>query len=150
MNHDPETGEILDENDDRGYSATKVNTPDGGQIAKRSGHVADILRMLEGGQFNADASIEMRGLTKAIEEYAANNKGAAKGQMTITLDMSLGNGVLVVTPSTKVKAPVQKRMGTALFIGGEGSLGRNPQGEPAMFGDRKPRDEFEDRKPRDL
>lgn len=143
MNHDPETGEVLSDDDARGLDAKKLIAADGGPVAKRSGHVADVLRMLEDGQFNADVSVEMRELAKKMEVHAHNNKGLAKGQLTITLDMSLANGMFVLTPSFKVKAPVEKRMGTALFLGEDLSLGRNPPGQGAMFGDRAPRDAYD-------
>lgn len=140
---DASTGEVLTKDEEGGFDAKRLQAADGGPVAKRSGHVADVLRMLEDGQFNADVSEEMRDLAKRMEAYAHNNKGAAKGQLQITLDFSLGNGVFVITPSSKIKAPVEKRMGTALFLGENGSLGRNPSGQGAMFGDRKPRDNYD-------
>lgn len=140
---DASTGEVLSDDDDRGYSAKNVVAADGGPIAKRSGHVSDVLRMLEDVQFNADVSEEMRELAKKMEAHAHNNKGVAKGQLQITLDFTLANGIFVITPSNKVKAPVQKRAGTALFLGESGSLGKNPPGQSAMFGDRAPRDDYD-------
>jgi len=144
----PETGEIVE--DDRGLDARSITAADGGPVAKRSGHVSDVLRMLEDGQFNADASEAMRELVRMMEAHAHNNKGAAKGKVTIELDMTLANGVFVLTPAYKVKAPVQKRLGTALFAGDTGSLGRNPPGQKAMFGDRQPRDPYADQAVRDV
>lgn len=146
--HDPETGEILSDSDDGGYDALPTRAADGGAVAKRSGHLSDVLRMLEDGQFNADVSADMRDLAKQMEAHAHNNKGNAKGKLVIELDFMLGNGIFVITPSHKIKAPVQKRLGTALFLGESGSFGRNPPGQSAMFGDRKPRDDYEG--PRDL
>lgn len=107
---DSSTGEVLSDDDDGGYNALPTRAADGGPVAKRSGHVSDILRMLEDGQFNADVSVDMRELAKAMEAHAHNNKGVAKGKLTLELDFSLANGVFVITPSHKVKAPVHKRM----------------------------------------
>lgn len=153
--HDPKTGEILDDTDASGEDARALTARDGYAadglpVKKRSGHLADVLRMLEDGQFNADVSEEMRDLAQAIDAHAHNNKGVAKGSMTIQLDLSQANGVLVITGTSKIKKPVQKRGGTALFIGEDGSLGRNPPGQSPMFGERKPRDPYDERKTRDV
>mgnify|MGYP001166292700 CR=1 FL=1 len=138
----PSTGEILDADDERGVDARSVVAADNKPVAKRSGYVSDVLRMLEGGQFNADVSSEMRKLAEKMEAHAHNNKGSAKGKLTISLDLSLANGIFVLTPQYTVKAPVQKRDGTALFLGEDGSLGRNPAGQNALFGDRAPKDDY--------
>lgn len=144
--HNPVTGEIIDDAaDDRGMQSRAVVAADGKPVARRSGHVSDVLRQLEDGQFNADASEEMRTLVLALVEHAKSNKGIAKGSMSIKLDFTLANGILVTTPDVAVKKPKAKRDGTALFVGEEGTLGRNPEGQSALFGDRKPIDPFADR-----
>lgn len=142
---DPVTGEILEAHDDRGMQARAVIAADGQPVARRSGHLSDVLRMLDDGQFNADASVEMRKLLTAIADHAKNNKGVAKGNLTLKLDITMANGIVIVTPDVAVKAPKAKRDGTALFIGDESTLGRNPEGQAALFGDRKPIDPFADR-----
>lgn len=143
MNHDPQTGEILSDDDDRGLDARNLVAADNKPVAKRSGHLSDVLRMLEDGQFNADVSADMRDLAVAMEAHAHNNKGQAKGSITLKFDFVRANGMFVITPSHTVKKPVQKRDGTALFLGEDKSLGRNPVGQSALFGDRKPRDDYE-------
>lgn len=150
MDYDKTTGEVLSDDDDRGMHALSTVAADGGPIAKRSGHVSDVLRMLEDGQFNADVSEVMRELGKALEAHAHNNKGVAKGKLSIELDFTLANGIFVITPSHKVKKPEAKRIGTALFLGENGSLGRNPPGQGAIFGDRKPRDPYAEIEQRDI
>jgi hypothetical protein len=147
--HDPVTGEILADDDTRGGGAVSVLAADNKPVAKRSGYMSDVLRMLEDGQFNADVSEAMRGLAAALEAHAHNNKGQAKGRLSLTFDFHLANGVLVITPNHTVKKPVQKRIGTALFVGEDGSLGRNPPGQRPMFGAQAPRDPYEAREVRD-
>lgn len=141
--HDPVTGEILGPEDEGGVGAKPTRAADGGAVAKRSGYVSDVLRMLEDGQFNADVSGELRKLAEKMESHAHNNKGLAKGKLVIELDLTLANQVFTIVPSSKVKAPVEKRIGTALFLGENGSLGRNPPGQGAMFGGRKVRDDYD-------
>lgn len=121
----PETGEI-----------TEV-AADGGRVAPRAATIADTIRLLADGQFDADVSDEVRKLIRSMEHHAYLNKGASKGQITITLDLSLANGAHVVTPSYKVKLPVLKQPGTLLFADEDGRLGRNPPGQGVLYGVRE-------------
>lgn len=144
--HNPVTGEIIDDDaDERGMQSRAVIAADGKPVAKRSGHLSDVLRLIDDGQFNADASEDMRKLVLALQEHAKSNKGIAKGSITIKMDFTLANGILVTTPDVSIKTPKVKRDGTALFIGEEGTLGRNPENQQALFGDRAPRDPFAER-----
>lgn len=143
--HNPVTGEIIDDaSDERGMQSRAVIAADGKPMASRSGHISDVLRLLDDGQFNADASVEMRDLVQALVDHAKSNKGVAKGSISIKMDFSLANGILVTVPDVTVKKPKAKRAGTALFTGENGTLGRNPEGQMALFGDRPPRDAFEE------
>lgn len=122
--HDPVTGEIIE-----GRAA------DGSRLPPPAATIADTLRLLADGQFDADASAELRELIRKMEEHAFNQRGGVvKGQLTITLDIALANGAHVVTPSFKVKAPVPKQPGTLLFAFEDGRLSRNPPGQGALFG----------------
>lgn len=132
---------ILDENDAGGEDARSVAL-DGNPIPKRSGYISDIIGMLDEGQFNADASDDMRDLTAKLHEHAGRNKGKAKGRMVLTLDFMIGNNVLVITPGHKTTYPVEKRAATALFMGENGSLGVNPVNQGALFGNRPVRDNY--------
>jgi hypothetical protein len=141
-NHDPVTGEVLDDDEAGGEYARKLVAADGNPVPKRSNYIADVIRMIEEGQFNIDASVAMADLCRAMEVHAHSNKGSAKGKLTIELDFMLGNSIFVITPKFKVKKPEEKRAGTPLFLGENGSLGLNPPGQRALFGQRAPRDPF--------
>jgi len=141
-NHDPVTGEVLNDDEAGGEYARKLVAADGNPVPKRSNYVADVIRMIEEGHFNIDTSVAMGDLCKAMEAHAHGNKGIAKGKLTIELDFMLGNGMFVITPKFKVKAPEAKRMGTGLFLGENGSLGLNPVGQRPLFGQREVRDPF--------
>lgn len=114
----------------------KEHAADGLPVPSRSRAASNLIKMLEDGDFDAELSHQMRGLFHALEAHAHNNKGQAKGKITLTLDMHLAHGMVVVTPDYKVAKPKQKRDGTALFIGEDGSAGRNPPGQSQMFGSR--------------
>lgn len=128
--HDPETGEVLEHALVDQETVAADNLP----VPKRSRSASNVLAMLDDGEFNADLSEAIHELLKQIEGHAHRNKGQAKGQVDVKLQLSYANGMLVIVPDFKVKAPVEKRGGTALFIGEDMSLGRNPPGQRAMFG----------------
>lgn len=135
--HDPDTGEILGDDEAGGEYARNVIAADGNPQPKRSGLIADVIRMAEEGQFNLDASEEMRKLLETMERHAKQNKGVSKGRITLELDFMLANGFVILTPKFKLKEPEFKRGGTALFIGNGGSLGVNPPGQAALFGEQR-------------
>lgn len=139
---DTETGEILGADEAGGEDARNLKTADGGAQPKRSGYIADVIRMLDEGQFNADASEDMRDLVSYLEAHAHNNKGSAKGKLVITLDFVIGNNVMAVVPTHAVKKPIAKRAATVLFSAENGSLGLNPPSQMAMFGGKKVRDNY--------
>ena len=145
---DPETGEIP-------ASQQVIDAPvrehaaDGLPVPARSRAASNLIKMLDDGEFDAELSQRMRGLFKKMEAHAHRNKGQAKGEINLALKMHLANGMLVITPDYKVKEPVEKRGGTALFIGEDMSVGRNPAGQSAMFGSRA-RDPDDVRETRDI
>ncbi len=129
----PETGEILDHTEvPRGVQ--KIGDSHGVTVPRQGRDVASVIAMLEDGEFNADVAVDMRDLVSALEVHAHNNKGVAKGKLTIELDLTLANGVFVLVGNHKVKKPVAKRIGTALFAREDGGLGRNPGGQYQTIG----------------
>lgn len=133
---DPVTGEEIPASQQIVDSQGREHAADGLPVPARSRAASNLLKMLEDGDFDSEVSAQMRGLFKTLEAHAHNNKGQAKGRITLTLDMHLAHGMLVVTPDYKIKEPIQKRGGTSLFIGEDGSAGRNPPNQSAMFGSR--------------
>lgn len=128
--YDPETGEVVE--------AHKVESAaDGRPMPRKAVTIADTLRLLNDGQFDADASAELRELILKMEAHGFVNKGVSKGKIVITLDVILANGAHVVTPSVSVKAPQMKVAGTLLFAHEDGGLSRNPPGQGAFFGVRE-------------
>jgi hypothetical protein len=148
-NHDPVTGEVLEDDDVGGEYARKLVAADGNPVPKRSPYLADVLRMIEEGQFNIDASVAMTDLCSAMEGHAHGNRGVAKGKLTIELDFMFGNTMFIITPKLKVRKPEEKRPGTPLFLGEGGTLGLNPPGQRALFGQRDARDPFKAAEVRD-
>ncbi|MEO7681287.1 MAG: hypothetical protein ABIS14_11460, partial [Sphingomonas sp.] len=73
--YDRSTGEIL-----------STRAADGSRLPPPSATLADTIRLLNDGQFDLDASAELRELVTKIAEHAENAKGAAKGSISIKLD----------------------------------------------------------------
>jgi len=42
--HNPETGEIVEDDSDAGVNAKPTRAADGGHVARRSGYLSDVLR----------------------------------------------------------------------------------------------------------
>ncbi len=122
---DPTTGEIL-----------STRAADGGRLPPPAATMADTIRLLNDGQFDLDASAELRDLVTKIADHAENAKGVAKGSITIKLDIKMMNGAHVVTPSLKINAPVPDQPGTLLFSDDDGRLSRNRPDQGVFFGTR--------------
>ena len=123
--HDPETGEVI-----------PPRAADGGRIQPPAATLADTIRLLNDGQFDLDASAELRELVSKIAEHAENGKGVAKGSITIKLDIKMMNGAHVVTPVMKVTAPTPDQPGTLLFSDDDGRLSRDRPDQGVFFGAR--------------
>ena len=138
--YDPATGELPPKTIDASRMLEE-QAADGRPMPRKAVTIADTLRLLNEGQFDADASGEMRELIRQMEAHGFVNKGVSKGQITITLDIALANGAHVVTPSVKVKKPQIKVPGTLLFAHEDGGLSRNPPGQGALYGVREVSDQ---------
>lgn len=123
--YDPSTGEVL-----------SSRAADGSRLPPPSATLADTIRLLNDGQFDLDASAEMRELVCKIADHAENAKGVAKGSITIKLDIKMMNGAHVVTPTMKVVAPTPDQPGTLLFSDDDGRLSRNRPDQGVFFGTR--------------
>lgn len=123
--YDRSTGEIL-----------STRAADGSRLPPPSATLADTIRLLNDGQFDLDASAELRELVTKIAEHAELAKGAAKGSITIKLDIKMMNGAHVVTPTLKIVAPVPDQPGTLLFSDDDGRLSRNRPDQGVFFGAR--------------
>lgn len=122
---DPETGEIL-----------STRAADGIRLPPPSATLADTIRLLNDGQFDLDASAELRELVRKLTDHADNAKGVAKGSITIKLDIKMMNGAHVVTPTLKIAAPTPDQPGTLLFSDDDGRLSRHRPDQGVFFGTR--------------
>lgn len=129
---DQTTGEVLPA--DAPMPGTLRRMTEDGPAPKNGRDAAGIIAMLEGGDFNHDMGEDIRDLVQAMEAHAHNNKNSAKGKVTITLDLTLANGIFVIVGNHTVKKPVAKRLGTPLFAREDGALGVNPTGQYRSLG----------------
>lgn len=122
---DKDTGEIL-----------PTRAADGRPLPPAAATLADTIRLLNDGQFDLDASAELRELVRKIADHAENGKGVAKGSISIKLDIKMMNGAHVVTPVLKVNAPTPDQPGTLLFGHEDGRLSRDRPDQGVFFGAR--------------
>lgn len=130
--YDQTTGELSP----KGAPDLDKRYADGTRRAPPSATLADTIRLLNDGQFDLDASAELRELVAKIQDQADQAKGVAKGSITIKLDIKMMNGAHIVTPSLKVVAPTPDQPGTLLFADDDGRLSRDRPDQGAFFGTR--------------
>ena len=105
------------------------------------------LAMIEGGQFQHDAALELRDLCAALSEHHAQH-GKAKGTMTITLNLHMESGVLQVDADVKVKAPKLKREKTVFWLDESNNLSQQNPKQLSMELRRVPAPDGERQQPR--
>lgn len=124
--HDPTTGEIID------YAA------DGNRLVPAAGTLADFIRMLEDGQFDADVQFDLQELAGDMqnEQMAGNLKPKAK--LTITVDIELeptGNGpVFYFRAAHKITQASLKRSRSIAWATEDNRFTPNKPHQGVLFG----------------
>lgn len=91
-----------------------------------------VLGQLEDGTFHDDVSEKLRELTLALKEHAATS-GNAKGKLTLTLDLMVDKGLLLIVPNVETRAPRPRRKSSVMWITDEGNLSPdNPKQLPLV------------------
>lgn len=112
-----ETGEVMPE---RGEGAKSFNS---------------FLNTLEDGQFHAELTDELRELNAEMNNYALSYGLAAKGKISINIDVVLKNGIFEVVAKKKITNPEPPRVRSILWsTPGNNFTPQNPK-QQDMFRD---------------
>ena len=125
MDHNPETGEIIEE-----YAA------DGGRRYPAASTLSDLVMMLRDGQFNADSTDPLREFAQKLEAIGIDTGKKAKGKITLTIDVEFDHGreFSILTPSLAFKLPVEKHGETVAWLTTDGRLSPNKPNQGNLFG----------------
>lgn len=125
MNHNPETGEIIEE-----------RAADGGALIPAANTLTDLLMMLRDGAFNAETSEPMKEFALKLEAAGVDAGKKAKGKITISIDVEFDpdREFSVLTPSLAFKLPARKYGSTAAWFTSDGRLSPNKPRQGVLFG----------------
>ncbi|MBN8831213.1 MAG: hypothetical protein J0G94_11495 [Sphingomonadales bacterium] len=107
---------------------------DGGRVPGACNTLAEFIRSLEDGQFDADCYEKLKGLSAAMNDHAWNNGGKAKGKVTITLDFIQEGTVVEIKSAFKVVEPVDRRPKSVMWTTEDHRFTRTRPGQRELFG----------------
>lgn len=125
MDHNPETGEIIEE-----YAA------DGGRRYPAASTLSDLVMMLKDGVFNADSTDPLQEFAKKLEAAGIDSDKKVKGSITLKIDVEFDpdREFSVLTPSLAFKLPIAKHGATVAWFTSDGRLSPNKPRQGNLFG----------------
>lgn len=107
---------------------------DGGRVPGACNTLAEFLRTLEDGQFDADCYSALQDLAADLCDAAYQSGGKAKGKFTIQLEFVQEGGVTAIKSSYKSAPPPEVRAKSILFLTEDNRFTRSRPGQHEMFG----------------
>jgi hypothetical protein len=125
MDHNPETGEILEE-----------HAADGGRRYPAASTLTDLLMMLKDGAFNADSTAPLQEFAQKLEAAGIDSNKKVKGKITLAIDVDFDpdKGFSTLTPSLAFKLPTAKHGATVAWFTRDGRLSPNMPRQGNLFG----------------
>jgi hypothetical protein len=122
--HDADTGEV--------YETRAV---DGGQRYPAAHSLADFVRMLEDGQFDADVAADLNDLAAKMEDLAQLGEGKIKAQLVMKIGISREPaGHYIFTTDYAIKEPAEKRKQSVGWVTAENRFSPNRPHQGNLFG----------------
>jgi hypothetical protein len=123
---------------DKNESGPIIDQPsraaDGGYVPGACNTLAEFVRTLEDGQFDADCYAAIRELAAKMNEHAWHNGGKSKGKVTITLDFGQEGQVCSIKSAFKITEPVDTRPKSILWQTEDHRFTRAQPGQQQLFG----------------
>lgn len=121
---DPSTGEILE-----------TRAADGGQRYPAARSLAEFIRMLEDGQFDADVANDLNELAADMEDLSRTSTGKVKAKLTITVDIVREPaGHYVMATGYKIARPAEKRRQSVGWVTADNFFTPNKPHQGNLFG----------------
>ena len=100
---------------------------DGGRVPGACNTLAEFIRSLEDGQFDADCYEKLKGLSAAMNDHA-------KGKVPIPLDFIQGGTVVEIKSAFKAVEPVDRRPKSVMWTTEDHRFTRTRPGQRELFG----------------
>lgn len=122
--YNPGTGEIIE------HAAA-----DGGQRYPSARSLADFVRMLEDGQFDADVASDLNELAAEMEDAAQMGEAKVKAQLVLKVGITREPaGHYIFTTDYSIKRPAQKRKQSVGWVTAENFFSPNKPHQGNLFG----------------
>ncbi len=113
---------------------TETAAADGGRVPGACNTLAEFIRSLEDGQFDADCYEALKDLAATLCDVAFQAGGKAKAKFTITLDFVQEGGVTAIKSAFKSSLPPDVRAKSILFLTPDNRFTRVRPGQHELFG----------------
>lgn len=125
MDHNPETGEIIEE-----------RAADGAPITPAASTITDLIMMLKDGKFNAESVETLKEFALKLEAAGIDGNKKVKGSIVLKLDVDFDpeREFSVITPTLTTKLPTPKHGQTAAWFTSDGRLSPNKPRQGILFG----------------
>lgn len=112
---------------------------DGAPLAPAANSLSDLIRFLEDGQLNADATVALKELNSDMCNAAIESGGKSKGKLVLTLDFSLEGNVFSIASKFKTDVPESKRPKSVMWATQDGRFTPHNPRQTELFGMREVR-----------
>ena len=112
-----------------------ITAADGGRLHPTANSLADFMRMLEDGQFDADVTYDLRELSTDMEEMFRASGGKLKATLTIKVVMTREiDGFYMLASSYQIKRPNETRPRSVAWLTDDNLFSPNKPNQGQMFG----------------
>lgn len=113
-----------------------LSAADGGRLQPTANSLADFMRMIEAGQFDADVMFDLRELATMMENQIIDGAKKVKGSLTIQIEVSrdASQPFYTIAAKHKIKRPEEKRGGTVAWLTDNNLFTPNQPRQSQMFG----------------
>jgi len=107
---------------------------DGGHVPGACNTLAEFIRSLEDGQFDADVYQQLKELSAEMANHAWANGGKSKGKLTIAIDFVQEGGVVEIKAGYKITRPEGRRPKSIMWTTEDNRFTRTRPGQQQLFG----------------
>lgn len=108
---------------------------DGGRLHPTANSLADFIRMIEDGQFDADVTYDMREMATEIENLFAAHGGKLKATVDIKIELTREvDGFYLIAAKHKIKMPEPARKRSVAWLTEENLFTPQMPRQGALFG----------------